>query len=134
MPKVSGEFKVRIAPETMSSVANESSISRMSLDKHYSGPLEAAGRGEMLAFMNREIGSGAYVAMERVQGTLDGLHGSFLLHHCGTMQRGTPQLTVAVVHDSGQDELSGLSGTLQIRIEEGKHYYDFDYTLNPPQP
>jgi len=37
------------------------------------------------------------------------------------------------VHDSGQDELSGLSGTLQIRIEEGQHYYDFDYTLNPPQ-
>jgi hypothetical protein len=51
----------------------------------------------------------------------------------GTMQRGTPSLAVAVVHDSGQDELSGLSGTLQIRIEEGKHYYDFDYTLNPPQ-
>ncbi len=129
MPKVSGEFSVRIAPESMSSVANESSISRMSLDKQYTGPLTASGRGEMLAFMNRDIGSGAYVAMERVQGTLDGLHGSFLLHHCGTMQRGTPGLTVAVVHDSGQDELAGLSGTLQIRIEEGKHYYDFDYTL-----
>ena len=129
MPSISGEFSVKMAPEAMSAVAADSGIGRMSLDKQYHGALDAAGQGEMLAYMDRALGSGAYVAMEKVEGTLDGRRGSFLLVHTGTMARGTPALTVAVVADSGQGELAGLAGTLQIRIEGGKHYYDFDYTL-----
>jgi len=129
MPKISGEFNVKMAPETMSPVAAESGIGRMSLDKRYHGALDAAGAGEMLAYMDRELGSGAYVAIEKVQGTLAGRRGSFLLQHTGTMERGAAGLKVAVVADSGSGELVGLSGTLQIRIEGGKHYYDFDYTL-----
>jgi hypothetical protein len=109
MPKVSGEFSVRIAPESMSSVANESGISRMSLDKQYRGavgqwPRRDAGIYEPRYRFGRVCGDGAGA------GHADGLHGSFLLHHCGTMQRGTSGLTVAVVPDSGQDELAGLSG------------------------
>lgn len=129
MPKISGEFSVKMAPEAMSAVAAASGIGRMSLDKQYHGALEAVGAGEMLAYMDRELGSGAYVAMEKVQGTLEGRRGSFLLHHSGTMERGAAGLKVAVVADSGREELAGLAGTLQIRIEGGKHYYDFDYTL-----
>ncbi|MBV6320335.1 DUF3224 domain-containing protein [Duganella violaceipulchra] len=129
MPKISGEFNVKMVPETMSPVAAESGIGRMSLDKHYHGALDATGAGEMLAYMDRELGSGAYVAMEKVRGTLEGRRGSFLLQHTGTMERGAAGLKVAVVADSGSGELVGLSGALQIRIEGGKHYYDFDYTL-----
>lgn len=129
MPRISGEFNVKMAPEPMSAVAAGSGIGRMSLDKQYHGALDAFGTGEMLAYMDRELGSGAYVAMEQVRGALEGRRGSFLLCHTGTMARGAAGLTVAVVADSGRDELSGLGGTLQIRIEGGKHYYDFDYTL-----
>jgi hypothetical protein len=129
MTTVSGEFSVKMAPETMSAVAAETGLGRMSLDKQYHGPLEASGKGEMLAFMDRALMSGAYVAMELVQGTLEGRRGSFLLHHTGTMERGAAGLAVLVVADSGRDELAGLSGKLQIRIEGGKHYYDFDYAL-----
>lgn len=131
MPHISGEFNVKMAVEAMSAVAADSGIGRMSLDKQYHGALDAFGSGEMLAYMDRELGSGAYVAMERVQGTLEGRRGSFLLCHTGTMERGAAGLKVAVVPDSGRDELSGLGGTLQIRVEGGKHYYDFDYTLGP---
>ena len=60
---------------------------------------------------------------------LEGRRGSFLLHHTGVMERGAPSLAVSVVPDSGRDELAGLSGKLNIRIEGGKHYYDFDYAL-----
>ena len=129
MPTISGEFSVKMAPEAMSAVAAGSGIGRMSLDKQYHGALEASGAGEMLAFMDRDLGSGAYVAMEKVEGMLEGRRGSFLLYHTGTMERGAAGLKVAVVADSGRDELSGLSGTLRIRIEGGKHYYDFDYAL-----
>lgn len=129
MPVITGEFEVKINPEAMSAVAADSGIGRMSLDKHYHGALEASGQGEMLAYMDSALGSGAYVAMERVQGAVEGRSGSFLLHHTGVMTRGAPSLAVVVVPDSGRDALAGLSGTLTIRIEGGKHFYAFDYTL-----
>jgi hypothetical protein len=47
------------------------------------------------------------------------------------MNRGTPDLNVIVVPDSGTGELTGISGSMKIRIESGKHFYDFDYTIEP---
>jgi hypothetical protein len=73
--------------------------------------------------------SGVYVAIEHVTGTLHGRKGSFVIHHTGIMTRLEPQLTIAVVPDSGTDELTGLSGTLSIEIVDKKHFYSFDYTL-----
>jgi hypothetical protein len=58
-----------------------------------------------------------------------GKAGSFALQHRGVMDRGTPTLSVTVVPDSGSGELEGLVGTLGIRIEGGRHFYDFDCTL-----
>jgi hypothetical protein len=85
----------------------------------------------MLSFLDRDKGSGGYVAMERVTGKLDGKSGSFVLQHNATMNRGTPDLNVIVVPDSGTGELTGISGSMKIRIESGKHFYDFDYTIEP---
>jgi hypothetical protein len=45
------------------------------------------------------------------------------------MSRGTPSLTITVVPDSGTEELVGLAGAMEIHIVEGKHSYDFSYTL-----
>jgi len=101
----------------------------MSLDKQYSGDLDATARGEMLSYMSGVKGSAGYVAMERVTGTLAGRSGSFVLQHSATMNRGVPQLSVTVVPDSGADELTGIAGSLTIVIEGGKHSYEFEYTL-----
>ena len=87
--------------------------------------------GEMLAAGAAVPGSAGYVAMEQVSGTLAGRSGTFTLQHTGTMNRGTPQLLVTVVPDSGTDQLEGLSGRMEINITEGKHLYDFEYTLIP---
>jgi hypothetical protein len=45
------------------------------------------------------------------------------------MTRGTPQLSITVVPDSGTDQLTGLAGTMTIKIDNGKHSYEFEYTL-----
>jgi hypothetical protein len=126
---ISGTFDVTMNKEEMHEAGEDSGIGRMSLDKEYHGDLDATGVGEMLAAMTSTKGSAGYVAMEKVEGTLAGRSGSFFLQHTGIMNRGTPTLTVAVVPDSGTDELVGLSGQLMIRIVEGVHYYDFDYSL-----
>jgi hypothetical protein len=103
----------------------------MLIAKQYHGDLEAIGRGQMLTAMTPIKGSGVYVAIERVTGTLHGRRGSFVLQHSGTMTRGAQQLTITVVPDSGTEQLAGLAGKLMIKITEGKHFYNFEYTLTP---
>ena len=109
--------------------AAEPVIGRMLIEKVFSGDLQGASRGEMLGVMDQSLGSGSYVALERVTGTLQGRTGSFALVHRGTMNRGTPTLTVEVVPDSGEGDLAGIKGAMQIVIEAGKHSYALDYEL-----
>src|SRR5580700_5054920 len=123
-----GTFDVKVAP-VAEDKAEGSTLGRYSLDKQYHGDLEATSKGEMLTAGTDVKGSAGYVAIERVTGTLGGRKGSFVLQHTGTMNRGTPTLTVSVVPDSGTDELAGLTGTLTIIIADGKHSYDFEYSL-----
>ena len=105
-------------------------IGRMSLDKEFHGDLEATSKGLMLAVTTSVKGSAGYVAIEQVSGSLHGRNGTFVLQHSGTMTRGTPQMTVSVVPDSGTGQLAGLAGTMAITIADGKHSYDFEYTLD----
>lgn len=128
MTHASGSFEVRLAPQETYN-KSDSMLGRMSIDKQFHGPLEATSKGEMLTAGTNVKGSAGYVAIERVTGTLNGKSGSFALQHFATMTRGAPQLTIIVVPDSGTGELGGLSGKLNIRIENGKHFYDLDYTL-----
>ena len=124
-----GTFEVKLKPEPLSEVASKTEIGRMSMDKTYQGQLEGTSQGEFLA-SGSASGSGSYVAIEKITGSLDGKRGSFVLVHQGTMVKGgSPQLTVSVVPGSGTGELVGISGTLQIVIKDGQHTYVFDYSL-----
>lgn len=130
-----GTFEVRMAPQKPDNPqAEAAALGRMSIDKQFHGDLEASSQGEMLSVLDRATGSGGYVALERVTGTLQGRSGSFVLQHNATMTRGVPQMNIIVVPDSGTGDLSGLSGSFTIRIEGGKHFYDFDYTLDSARP
>jgi hypothetical protein len=129
MAKVSGPFDVKIVPAREDDKAEGSTLGRLTLEKQLHGELEATSRGEMLTAMTSIKTSAGYVAIERVTGTLQGRRGSFVLQHSGTMTSQGQHLTVSVVPDSGTGELLGLSGTMAIRIADGKHFYDFEYLL-----
>lgn len=129
----SGTFDVKILPQTDEhagdTARDNASVGRMALEKQFHGDLQASSSGQMLAMHGSVKGSAGYVAMERVVGALHGRQGTFALQHSGTMTRGAPQLLITVVPDSGTDELLGLAGALVINIVDGKHFYEFDYTL-----
>ena len=108
---------------------SQGGVSRMSLDKKYSGSLEASAKGEMLAVMTPVQGSAGYVAMEVVEGSLGGRTGSFALQHSGVSDKGVQHLTITVVPDSGTGQLVGIAGSLTIDIVGREHYYGFEYTL-----
>lgn len=128
--QVKGSFEVKMTPKPWNDSTEAHGFGRFLLDKHYHGDLEATGDGQMLSAGNGAPGSsGVYVALEKITGSLQGRKGSFIVYHLGIMTRGAPQLTLAVVPDSGTDELKGLAGTMTIQIADGKHSYELAYTL-----
>lgn len=129
MPKIQGRFDVKMSPQPPDELTGEG-LGRFLLDKRYHGDLAATGVGQMLAIRSAVPGSAGYVAMERVTGTLAGRAGSFALQHRGVMTRGTPELLLTVVPDSGTDELEGLAGSMTIDITGGEHFYGFEFSLS----
>jgi Protein of unknown function (DUF3224) len=127
--RATGAFEVKLHPLTAYDAAEGSPLGRMSIDKQFHGDLEATSKGEMLTGMTSVKNSAGYVAIERVTGALHGRSGTFIFQHSGTMTRGAPTLVITVVPDSGTGQLLGLAGTMAINIEDGKHSYEFDYTL-----
>jgi hypothetical protein len=124
-----GTFEVRLTPAGPEDKGQGATLGRMAIDKQFHGDLEATSKGEMLSAGTSVKGSAGYVAIERVSGALQGRTGSFILQHSGTMTRGAPQLTITVVPDSGSGHLAGLAGKMAIMIVDGKHSYEFEYTL-----
>lgn len=120
---------MKLTPQEPGDKAADTALGRMSIDKQFHGDLEGASKGEMLTAGTSVKGSAGYVAIERVSGTLGGRTGTFVLQHSGAMTRGVPQLTITVVPDSGTGQLEGLTGKMAIAIANGKHSYDFEYTL-----
>jgi hypothetical protein len=105
-------------------------LNRMSIDKTFQGDLDATSKGEMLSARTPVKGSAGYVAIEQVSGILSGKNGSFMLQHFGIMDKGQDRLILEVVPDSGTGELEGLSGQMKIIIEEGQHFYEFEYQFS----
>jgi hypothetical protein len=129
MKRATGSFEVTLQPLSNAEVSPDNQFGRLLLTKKFSGDLSATARGQMLSALTTVKGSAGYVAIDHVTGELDGRKGSFVLQHSGAMNRGAQSLSIMVVPDSGSGELAGISGTLSINIIDGKHFYDFIYSI-----
>jgi hypothetical protein len=125
----SGTFEVKLVPQGEPDSAEGIALGRLTIDKTFAGDLAGTSKGQMLSSGTETAGSAAYVAIERVTGTLGGKIGSFVLMHSGTMTKDEQKLSVIVAPKSGTGELATLAGTFQIIIKDKKHFYEFDYTL-----
>jgi hypothetical protein len=133
-----GTFEVTMLPQRTDALPGAEALGRLLVSKRFHGDLEGSSEGQMLTATTGVEGSAGYVALERVTGTLFGRAGRFTLQHSGVMKRGDPRLTVEVVPDSGEGELSGLAGSMEIVVANGEHSYEFRYSLpgprEPPRP
>lgn len=132
--QVKGEFDVSRSIEPSCDMGDGVVAGHYRIDKRFHGGLDASSVVHMLAIGTGTPGSAAYVAIERLSGTLQGRAGTFCMQHNGTMTRGAARLSLTVVPDSGTGELAGLAGAMAIDITDGKHFYTFDYTLAPAEP
>ena len=130
MPTAQGRFEVRRTPQGPLELGDTQAM-HMRFDKTFEGPLVATSVVHMLAVGTAVEGSAGYVALERLEATLDGRAGRFSMMHFGVMDRGTPSLKLEVVPDSADGGLAGLRGSMRIDITDGAHFYTFDYELPP---
>jgi hypothetical protein len=129
MSHASGAFEIRMNPQPDDKVG-DLTVTRMSSDKHFHGDLEGTSKGQMLGVYTNVKGSASYVAIEQITGRLAGHSGAFTLQHSAAMAHGVQQYSlITVVPDSGSGQLLGIEGKMTINIVDGKHFYEFEYTL-----
>lgn len=126
MTTASGTFEI----ERRSGAAEaDGALARDDFTKVFSGSLEGHGVGLMLSAGDPANGTAGYVAMEVFAGTLDGRSGSFVLQQFGTMDAAGPRLEYEITPGSGDRELVGISGRLELTVEDGAHRYVLEYEL-----
>ena len=127
MPTARGAFDVNTEAEPPFLDQDGIKLNRIVVRKAFSGDMVGASELHMIAAFTDTPGSAGYVAIEHFTGSVGGRSGSFVLQHSGVMNRGDAQLTVTIVPDSGAGELAGISGTMEIVVDEGQHSYVLDY-------
>jgi len=123
-----GSFEAKVTPQP-SAAGDDPAFTRFTVEKQFHGDIEGVSKVQMLAAGTAVKDSGGYVALEKVTAVLGGRKGTFVLQHMGSMKDGAFNLSIAVVPDSGTEELAGIAGKFVIEIKDGKHFYSFDYTL-----
>ncbi len=137
MPHTSAAFVIDSqAPHTLDFPTGEGvNYGGLTLSKTFTGAIEGTSSVEML-YTRTPGADGAfagagYVALERISGSVDGRHGSFVLLHISTVVGEDPPLARYVISPgSGTGELTGLSGVGLITIDpDGSHALHLDYEL-----
>ncbi len=123
-----GTFDVKMTPIAPDAIATEAGLAGYSIDKTWHGDIDGTSKAQMLATQLAGE-AGLYIALEKVTATIAGRKGTFMFEHRGYMVNNVPDLSVKVVPGSGTGELTGISGKLDIKIEGGKHFYEFEYSL-----
>jgi len=119
------EIELRPAPPELGG-----RVGRFDFEKTFHGDIQGDGTGLMLSGGDPKTGEAGYVAIEMVHGRLADRHGSFALQQLGIMSAGSQTLHYEVVPGSGADGLVGITGTLQLTIEDdGTHRYRLAYEL-----
>ncbi|HET7902291.1 MAG TPA: DUF3224 domain-containing protein [Candidatus Nanopelagicales bacterium] len=103
-------------------------VGRTVFDKQFAGPLVATGVVEMV-YAAGDDGPLQYVAIERIEGVLEGRSGAFALQHVGSMAGGVPTIVLTVVAGSGTGDLDGLSGGGTIVHTDDGARLELDYSL-----
>ncbi|MGW4893135.1 DUF3224 domain-containing protein [Kitasatospora sp. NPDC004240] len=126
---VSGAFEVTSWDPQETDERPGATLGRVLLGKTFTGPLAGTSTVQMLSVMDGTGAPAAYVAVEHFTGELDRRKGSFVLQHSAPGSHGE-RLAVRVVAGTGTEELAGLTGSLEIVVDEtGGHTYALEYDL-----
>jgi hypothetical protein len=122
-------FTVDTWDESVYDDAPTAKLARTRLTKTFTGDVDGTSVVEILTVHNAD-GPAAYVGIERVDASVHGKRGTFVLQHNASVVDGVPSLTITVVPGTGSGALEGLRGNARVTIDsEGKHTFELDYEL-----
>ena len=99
-----GTFEITMTP---AAAEVGGAVGRLDFTKTWSGDLQGAGSGVLLSCGDSQAGEAGYVAVETVDGHLDGRDGGFALQQFGLMHDGSQTLRYEVAPGSGRGALTG---------------------------
>jgi hypothetical protein len=91
-------------------------LSRVTVRKHFTGPLHGDSVAELLTVQGDRGQS--YVGSERVEASLEGRSGTFVIQHGAAMGPGESRSFGHVVPGSGTGDLAGLRGDASFEHDD----------------
>ena len=120
-----GTFEITLTP---SPGEIGGTVDRVDFTKIWHGDLQGTGSGVLLSCGDPTAGEAGYVAIETVDGRLGDQTGGFAFQQLASMHAGSHSLRYQVAPGSGRDALAGITGTLQLTIDDdGTHRYELSY-------
>ena len=133
MPTASGTFEVKPgSEETYHEADGEVRLTHANGTQRFTGAIEGDGSIEWL-MCYLPAGGARLVGMQRIEGTLDGHRGSFMIDAVGDHDGKQSTVTWRVIDGSGTGELAGITGEGGFEAPGGTTAsYHLDYRLAPP--
>jgi len=108
--------------------AEGAEVSRVHIERTFSGDLEGSSAAELL--IAKSEGGGGYVGHDRITGTLHGRRGGFVFQHTGLMGPAGVTTTGVIVPGTGTGDLGDITGEgTMLADEEGNHTLTLEYEL-----
>ncbi len=128
MPTVTATFEITGWDETVYDAPDEGPpMARATVRKRFSGPLEGTSSAELLTA--KGDGGAGYLASERVEASLEGRHGTFVIQHGGIGDETEQRAFGSIVPGSGTGELEGLRGDATFAHDDAGARLTLSYTL-----
>lgn len=118
-----------IAEEAPTESTDEAKLSRAIIKKAFHGDLEGTSTATALFCQSADGSGGGYMAQERVEGSLSGKSGSFVIQHGGIKTATVQNSFGNIIPGTGTGELKGLRGEAVIAHDEqgAKLTLDYDF-------
>lgn len=100
---------------------------RMDGTKVWTGQVAGSSKLVMLSAGDPRAGAAGYVGLETFEGTIDGRAGTICFLQRGIASGGGQDLDYRVVPGTGTDELEGLTGTVELTIDDTGHHVRLRY-------
>ncbi|MFI6028607.1 DUF3224 domain-containing protein [Amycolatopsis magusensis] len=124
MPKITAAFTVDTWEPSSLDEAEGAELGQVRLSKTFTGAVAGTSSVTMLSAISGS--AQAYVAFERLDVSIDGRKGGFVLQHAAF----DDSFELKILPGSGVGELAGITGSAMItKHEDGSHTLDLDYEL-----
>jgi hypothetical protein len=129
MTRASGSFQLSSWNEETYHEGQGTKMTLATVEQTFSGDITGDGAVRWLMAYQAD-GTARFVGLQRVDGTLAGRPGSFVLETAGDFDGQMARWTVNVIPGSATDELTGLEGAGRFGAEHGPEAtYEIDYQL-----